>query len=67
MSWLNPNRWDDLVSRRDAARTLRDVADRNRHPHQDDEPKPPWYRNMWVWVSIVMCVLVLAWLVAVFT
>ena len=66
MSWLNPNRWDDLVSRRDAARILRDAA--NPHEHQvDDEWKTPWHRNGWVWVSIVVCVLVLAWIVAVFT
>jgi hypothetical protein len=65
MSWLNPNRWDDIVSRRDAARTLRGVEDQQPH-HDDGEPKAPWFRNAWVWVSIVVCALIVAWFLAAF-
>jgi hypothetical protein len=65
MSWLNPNRYDDIKSRHDAARILRDAADP--HHHVDDTPKPRWHRNPWVWVSIVVCVLIALWLVAVFS
>jgi len=66
MSGFQPNRYDEIQSRLDAARIVRGLSDP--HPHggdpPDDEPKVPWYRNPWVWVSIVVCVLILAWLVA---
>jgi hypothetical protein len=67
MSWSQPNRYDDIQSRRDAARILKDASDPNPHPHgDDDESSSPWYRNPWVWASIVVCVLIVAWFVATF-
>ena len=64
----NAQRYHDLMSRRDAARILRD-AERGLGGGGDEDPggSVPWYRNVWAWVSIVMVVLIGAWLIAVFT
>ena len=66
MSWIQPNRYDDIVSRHDAARILRDASNEPQHG-DGDEPKPSWYRNGWVWVSIIAAALIVAWFVAAFT
>lgn len=63
----NAQRYHDLMSRRDAARILRDAERGPGGGDEDPDRRVPWHRNAWVWVSIVMVVLIGAWLIAVFT